>query len=443
MDSLFEHTPKVFTVLELNTAACAALKRGFPMPVWVVGEIQRVAERGGNFFFDLVQKGSSGTEVVAQVPSVMFGNIWAKVSARFKEAGIAFELKSDIEVKFLCEVDIWAKGGRYSVKIMDVDPAYTLGKVALARAKIIEELRKAGLLEKNKRREIPLVPLNIGLITSYGSAAYHDFINELQLSGFGFSVRVYDSLMQGENTESSVTAALDYFSRLKDLDVLVVARGGGSKADLGWFDNKKIAEMIADCPLPVITALGHQIDTTIADLVAKLTVKTPTASAQYLIARTKAFVDSMTQAGSRIFELSAETLSRENTGLQNISLRLDSGVGRYFRLHRETLLEARHAIAGRAERVFSRDQQFLATAAASLEGTLNKIFKNQRQHVQYSEDMIQSLDPVNVLKRGYSVTFKDGKAVKTISDVPAGTTITTMLVDGTLVSDVKETLPGG
>jgi exodeoxyribonuclease VII large subunit len=170
-------TERVYSILELNTTVRELIRIEFPDYIWVCGEIQDLRQRE-HINFNLVQKHSHADEIIAQVSAVIFANITSHIFEKIKESGALFTLKDDIEVKLLCKVDLYAKAGKFSLTVIDIDPVYTLGKVAQAREKIIEDLRQRGLLEKNKLLSFPELPLKIGLITSSDSAAYHDFINE-------------------------------------------------------------------------------------------------------------------------------------------------------------------------------------------------------------------------------------------------------------------------
>ncbi|MCF7917013.1 MAG: exodeoxyribonuclease VII large subunit, partial [Candidatus Omnitrophica bacterium] len=278
MDELVK-TEKVYSILELNSLARAAIQDKFPKYIWVCGEIQDYRPyRSGHIYFNCVEKDPDSDRIVAQVSAALFAPMVPKIFNKLKAVDEKFELKKDIEVKILCQLDLYVQRGQFQIKVVDIDPSYTLGKIAQNRQKIIAELKKKGLLDKNKAKIFPQLPLKIGLITSIDSAAYHDFINEIELSKFGFQVFAYGAHMQGKLVEPDVVEALDYFNSLdnQELDVIVVTRGGGSTADLSYFDSQKIAEKIATLKFPVVAAVGHQINTTIIDLMAHTSCKTPT-----------------------------------------------------------------------------------------------------------------------------------------------------------------------
>jgi exodeoxyribonuclease VII large subunit len=160
-----------------------------------------------------------------------------------------------------------------------------------------------------------VLPLDIGLVTSDGSAAYHDFVEELRGAGFGFQIHFVDARMQGVETELDVPRALARLARVPEVDVIVLIRGGGSRSDLIWFDKEKVARAVAVCPKPVITGIGHEIDLSVADLVAHTSRKTPTAAAQFLMEKTRALETALSEAARSLRDAAREKLDRESRSL--------------------------------------------------------------------------------------------------------------------------------
>jgi exodeoxyribonuclease VII large subunit len=440
MDNLFGlKTEKVYSILELNTAVRSLIRMEFPNYIWVCGEIQDLRDRGA-MNLNLVQKHPEFDEIVAQVKAVIFENVKPQIVKRIKEVDSAFELKKDIEVKLLCKVDLYAKTGSFSLTVVDIDPIYTLGKMAQSRQRIIEELRLKGYLERNKALAMPQLPLRLGLITALDSAAYHDFIDELKKSSYGFSLSVYDCYMQGKLVETSILAALEFFNQYsyEELDVIVISRGGGSTADLSCFDNKKIAEAIATSKFPVISALGHQINTTIADLVAHTSVKTPTKGAQSLIEKVGVFVQELSRLEEHILEKAQDYLGDARKKLSDITVKIDSLLPRYFKVHANELVTRERDVQNIAKNLLATKHRELISDAEVLNLHTNKIFKDCRYTMQALEEKTRILNPKNVLKRGYSVTLKEGKALKSIDNINEGDIIKTLLYNGTIGSKVTD-----
>ena len=433
---------KVFTVLELNTVVRELIQTAFPQSIWVCGEIQglRPDRNKKHTYFELVQKEAEGDSIVAKVKIALFAGRKPLIEKRLKEAEKGFELKNDIEVKFLCEVSLHPPTGQYSLVVIDIDTVYTLGKVAQNRLKIIEDLKVRGFLEKNKLQHFPLLPLRVGLVTAYGSAAYHDFINELKSSEYSFKVLVQNCHMQGKLVEGDVVKALRFFNNLspKKLDVIVITRGGGSTADLAYFDNKKIAESIAGSNFPIISAIGHQINTTITDMVSHTFCITPTKAAGFLVERIREAAENLDYLEEEIIRKSKDFVSSKKTELQSLAAKTESLSSRYFRIHQEELLDKKHNILSALKIALTQNREFLKRSLDSLNSSLDKIFKNSRDQLRYLDGKIKILDPGNTLRRGYSITLKGERAVKSINDLEESDLIKTILYQGSVISEVKK-----
>ena len=209
------------------------------------------------------------------------------------------ELGNDVEVRIRGRVTVYPPTGRYQLVMTGIDPVFTVGGIAANRERVLRALAAEGLLELNAGLVLAPVPLRVGLITSSGSAAYHDFVHELEASGFAWRVAVVDVRVQGAAAARRIKWALGQLAQL-DLDAVVVARGGGSRTDLAAFDTELVARAIAGMPVPVITGVGHETDRSVADEVAYPACKTPTACAQLLSARVADFVAGLDDASQRV-----------------------------------------------------------------------------------------------------------------------------------------------
>jgi exodeoxyribonuclease VII large subunit len=433
---------KTYSILELNTAVRDAIKKSFSQYVWICGEIQdmRQSRGAGHIYFNCVEKDDDSDTIIAQVSAALFAGRVPKIFNKLKEADPNFKLKNDIEVRLLCQLDLYPKSGRYNIIVVDIDPVYTLGKIAQNRQKIIADLKKRNLLDKNKEQVFPQLPLKIGLITSLNSAAFADFSNELDSSKFGFKVLAFGAHMQGKLVEPDVVKALDYFNKLekKDLDVVVVTRGGGSTADLSYFDSQKIAEKIASLNFPVVAAVGHQINTTIIDLMAHTSCKTPTAAGKFLVEKVQLFVDDLDETERLILEKSAEILEKQKQNLQNTALRFDSAVSGYFQIQKETLLAAKHSVVNLSKMHLQDQKNKISNIGKDISSYARKLLIDSRNYLSHIDEKIKLLNPKNILKRGYSVTYKKNKAVKDIGDLKIGDKIRTVFYKGWVESDIKD-----
>ncbi|HEX2737103.1 MAG TPA: exodeoxyribonuclease VII large subunit, partial [Acidimicrobiia bacterium] len=288
-----------FTINELNTVIRGALSDAFPHEVWVRGEVQRITtSRTGHTYFELVEKDSRRERVAARIDVALFKGNAPTIKTRLREVpGVT--LAPDIEVRIRGRIDYYPTGGRLQLVMTDIDPIFTVGGMAANRERVLRALAAEDLLQRNGALPLAPVPLRVGLITSKGSAAYHDFVHELERSGFDWQVVLADVRVQGGAAPRRVTWALRAFASL-DVDVVVVVRGGGARSDLAAFDSEPVARAIALMPMPVFTGIGHEIDRAVADEVAHSCFKTPTACAQALVEQVCTYLDRMTELSNDV-----------------------------------------------------------------------------------------------------------------------------------------------
>ena len=310
-----------FSVGELTTKVGDALRRAFPDQVWVRGEVQNLKSYpSGHTYFSLVEKGAAGDKVRARLSCVLFRDDRAAVNRALREVPGA-ELGNDVEVRIRGRVGVYQ--GQLQLVMSAIDPVFTVGGIAANREKVLRALAADRLLDVNGRVPMPMLPLRIGLITSRESAAYHDFVHELETSGFAFVVGVVDVRVQGAAASRRIVWALNELSNL-DVDVVVLARGGGSRADLAPFDTEIVARAVAAMRVPVFTGIGHEVDRSVVDEVAHTACKTPTACAQTLVVYVRTFADGLDRAGRRV-----ASLGRSRAAI--VSHRLDEAARRVQR----------------------------------------------------------------------------------------------------------------
>jgi exodeoxyribonuclease VII large subunit len=344
----------------------------------------------------------------------------------------------------LCKVDFYPPFGQVRLIVESIDPVYTLGKIAQDRQRLIAALKAKGTLDINKRLSLARVPLTIGLITSHDSAAYHDFTDELKRSGLAFNVLLVDSIMQGKNTESSVLKAFKTLNRLAHVDAIIITRGGGSVTELSCFDSESIALAIAQSQRPVLSGIGHEINTTITDLAAHTFLKTPTAVAQFLVGRVQEFLDHLNEREDVIVDLSQRALHEERRRLKDWALTLRTGtLGLLTSQHRrvEAICEAFKRMPAGA----------IKDARKHVVGENDRLKKTIHLHLQKSQDkmnqyqkLIEMADPKNILKKGFSITKNiEGKAVRSIKNISKQDILVTEVFDGSIVSTVEEIKKNG
>lgn len=434
-------TDKIYSILELNTTVKGVLNREFPDFIWVHGEIQGYnrSKLKRHIFFELSEKHPEIDEVIARTRCVIFERVKTKINQRVKISDINFKLQDDIEVKFLCRVDLYPPSGNYMLIVEDIDPVYTLGRLAQNRQRLITQLKREGILDKNKTAFLSPVLLNIGLITSYDSAAYHDFITELEKSEIGFKVYLYNSVMQGKNTEQNICLGLELLNQRSILDAIVITRGGGSIADLAWFDNKKIAEAIAYSRLPVICGIGHEINITITDMASFAYMKTPTAIAKFLIERVNQFILELNTGLQNIITFAQDDIKDEKSKLQFLTNKVQTQTNKFMKVHIHILIENMIQLQLNVNNFIKNEKKSLKDRYLNMKKSARITLDSNSKNLHNILKSIKIADPVNTLKRGFSITrTQAGRAIKSIKDVAVKDDIFTFVQDGEFKSRLKE-----
>ena len=441
---LFEQAPpppprgeQSYGVAEFNALLSQAVGELFPDDIWVEGEISNLKRsKPGHVYFDLVEPCEPGTTSAASISVVLFNQTKQIINGQLKRHNVG-RLVDGMMVRVRAAVDFYEQRGSLQLRMTGIDPRYILAAMAAEREALLHRLHAEGVTERNKVHTIPLVPQRIGLVTSTGSAAAEDFLTELRQSGLGFEVSACDSRVQGDLAPKGLVAGLRLLYEL-DLDVIVVIRGGGSRGDLAVFDNEELARCIGDAPVPVLTGIGHEIDTSVADAVAHTALKTPTAVAADLVGRLRAFVDHTESRWETIRALGLGHGHRADAALSQ----------RATRVARAGRSGAAHALSG----LDSRAQRLTQSSAAGLRAAevrlqthetaiprlADRILRTSTTNLNHLDARIRALDPAVLLRRGWSITRDgDGAVITALDKVNPGDTIITQLHDGTIISNVS------
>jgi exodeoxyribonuclease VII large subunit len=429
-----------YSVGELAEAINEALRRGFSDGVWVRGEITGWSDRGQHAYFTLVDEtempdrgGNGRGKAVVNVQ--FFANARMRLRPMLQKNRL--RLGDGMKVRVFGYLDYYAPNGRIGLKMTGIDPTYTLGDIAQSRDEVIRRLLADGLLDANKRRPLSAIPLRVGVVTSVGTAAWHDFHDELRRSAFGFALTVIDTRVQGEFAEEMVAAAVVTLSRRTDLDALVVIRGGGARNELAVFDAERIARAIASSPVPVLTGLGHEVDRSVADEVAHTMLKTPTACAGELIARAARYSADTEAAFASIVRESRHALTAATTDLSETAHRIARRTHAAVERADERLGMRVDALARTAPACLARADQRLLDARRHLPVRAASILERASGRLDVTEARVGALDPAVQLARGWSITRRsDGTIVRSVDDLGVDDTITTALADGTVTSTV-------
>ncbi len=456
--------PAGLTIPQVSARISSALGQTFPEPFWVVGEcaeIDRTIRRGGkHWYFQLVDAEAEDPARRAALPARLWQRTIGKLFGPRGTLRGKLQPADGMVLRALVRADFYAPKGEVSLIVEDIDPAFTLGNLDRQRRETLERLTREGALDWNKARPLVDLPLRIGLVTALGSAAHEDFLKELLAAGIGFSVLACDARMQGPDTITTVPAALATLSASAP-DVIVLTRGGGSRLDLSWFDREEVARAVATCPVPVLTAIGHEIDTSVADLAAHTAFKTPTAAAAFLAERGTTARRLVADAGARIVEHLTRTLAEqheavlaacrdvrrstearlalERSELAGAGRRVGDGAERRLASAARRLTDARaRLVAGPHIEALGRHEHGLAMQAVRLEARAEATLERCRTRLENDRARLRLLDPKRLLDRGYSLLRRaDGSVLTDAADVRRGDLLTAVMRDGEVDAKVS------
>ena len=438
---------KSLTVSQVNRAIGAALEDHFSDAFWVVGEVQGYdrdaakagQRRWGQIYFELIEKEPGADTVKAGIKALVWGDVHNAMRAKLAEIAGDLKFQDGLQVKLLCKIDFYWPRANLQLKVLDVDPHFTLGDMERARRELLESLKKTGLFDRNRETLLPRVPLDVGLITSDGSAAYHDFVEELRGSGYAFRLHFVDARMQGAETEEDVSRALFLLGKNPDVEVIVLIRGGGSRSDLIWFDKEKVARAVAVCQKPVLTGIGHEIDLSVADLVAHTSRKTPTAVAQFLIEQVRTFDTVLSEAVRTVRESVRERLDRESRALSEAARAWRESSGHFVSLSQKYLSTSLELFRASARRHLTVMQERLRAAPSRLDGGAKSLLRSQTERLEAFRKECDFKDPRRILARGYSLIYAGGRIAKSVRSVQVGEFIEARLSDGLVTANVLAT----
>ena len=447
---------KRLTLYELNSLVREVIECEMPNEYWVEAELSECKESKGHCYMELIEKDEKNATPIAKASARCWASKWMLIRPYF-ERTTGQQLHAGMKVLLKVYAQFHEAYG-FSWIVTDIDPTYTLGDMARKRQEIIRQLKEEGVFDLQKELRLPLFCQRIAVISSETAAGYGDFCNQLfdNPYGFRFETQLFPAIMQGEGVEQSIIAALEQIYSLtshlipeqssptrslspltSSFDCVVIIRGGGATSDMSGFDTLALAENVANFPLPIITGIGHERDESILDMVSHTRVKTPTAAATFLIDHLKTILDSLNDAQEQIVRLALQKLAYYKSQFATIAEllpRLFSNV----KVRQEARLDAlnNQLVSAVREHILTH-QSKISTLEGRLPILLDRRLMTERHRLQLIEEKAKSLDPALLLSRGYSITLKDGKAVRDAQQLQTGDDIETRLANGTVHSTVK------
>ena len=450
------------SLTELQLIIRDSLYTSLPDFYWVIAEISEIKENiSGHCYLELVEKLPDDKNVRARIKAI----IWSKRYRFLKPFFENITEKSLSEgMKILVRVKIeYHEIYGLSLVIFDLDPSFTIGEMAMKRQMIIKRLEDEGVFSMNKELDFPVLPQRIAIISSTNAAGYSDFVRHLKGNnqGYVFYTALFETVMQGTETEKSVISSLDRIADRPDLfDVVAIIRGGGSQSDLSWFDNYNIAYHVTQFPIPVVTGIGHEKDLSVTDLVAFMAMKTPTAVASYLVDCLSDAENKLKVMSDEISEFTGSVIDYNKNLIESFRSKLtpackllisdqkqnmSTSIIELINIGKDYLIRAGIIPASQKSRLISSTGSFTQNnkgitdrnrlrLISSTFDTINRL----KERIGAQENTLSILDPANVLKRGYTITTLNDRILKKAGEVSENDIIDTRFCDGVIKSKVSE-----
>ncbi len=385
---------KHISLFELNRLLRETIESELPDEYWVEAELSECRESRGHCYMELIEKDERTATPIAKASAKCWASKWTVVRPYF-ERTTGQQLHTGMKVLLKVYAQFHEAYG-FSWIVTDIDPTYTLGDMARKRQEIIRQLKEEGVFDLQKELSLPLFCQHVAVISSETAAGYGDFCNQLSNNAYGFQFQtwLFPATMQGEGVEQSIIQALNRINAVSDeFDCVVIIRGGGATSDMSGFDTLALAENVANFPLPIITGIGHERDESILDMISFQRVKTPTAAAEFLISHLSEVLEVINDSQERITRLFSIVKTRQEA-------KIDTLYNQISMILMRNIAEKRHRL-------------------------------------EMLEEKARSLDPQVLLKRGYSITLHNGKAVRDPQQLQKGDEIETRIEKGTIKSIIQ------
>ena len=454
--------PDPVSLSALNRLVKERINNSFPGLIWVIAEISDLnTNRTGHCYLELIEKSEKKDVVIAKARGTIWSFTFRMIKPYFEDA-TGQTLKAGMKVLFKASVEFHEIYG-FSLNIKDIDPNYTLGDIERKKRETISKLESEGVIDMNKDTHLPSVPQRIAIISSPTAAGYQDFVHQLNNNQEGFTIyhHLFPAIVQGDAAVSSIISTFDKIYEYETLfDAVVLIRGGGSASDLMCFDDYELAYYITQFPLPVLTGIGHERDISVADMVAHTHLKTPTAVAEFIIQKItdfylyleglqNAFIDITTRkidenkhrlelVAQKITPLVLNSLNRQNNRIENLAETIKRATLSFVNINMQKLKHKHDQTKYLTLKTLKGKGQNLDFYNTKLQIESKSYFKSKVQELQLLERSVSLSDPVNILNKGYSITYKNNKVIKTSSGLNPGDKIVTKIKDGVISSTVDK-----
>lgn len=429
---------KVFSLFEVCMSIQKTLAGRYKSSFWVKAEMNKLHHypHSGHCYPELVEK--KGGKIIAQMRANLWRDDYTRINNNYLRI-LKEPLKDGITILFCASITFDPAYG-IALRITDIDPAYTLGQLEKEKGEAIERLKARNLFKRNKEHSLALLPKRIAVISVQTSRGYADFMKVMEdnVWGYRFFYHLFPALLQGDRAADSIMVQLQRIQKvLHHFDVVAIIRGGGGDIGLSCYNDFRLSEAIALFPLPVITGIGHSTNETVAEMLAFENAITPTKLAEFLIQRFHDFSVPVQRAQESLIDKAGKMITDEKTKLHHTV--------RYFRSVTGNMLAGNHyhiqhlvkALQQQLHHTFNKRNEQYASITTSLKKATTSYCNSESKELNNFERSVHQMNPVNVLKRGYSITLLNGKAVNSYKQVHINDILETVMIDGSISSRVE------
>lgn len=452
---------KVFTLSRVMQSIKETLAARYTSPFWIKAEMNKLNfyPHSGHCYPDLVEKENG--RLIAQVRSVLWKDDYNRINQAFQSI-VKEPLKDGIKILFHAAITFDATYG-LSLRIIDIDPGFSLGDLEHEKAQSIARLREEGIYDRNKLFKLPLLPKRIAIISVDTSKGYADFMRVIEGNewGYQFIHQLYPALLQGEKAVSSLIGQLQQIKKeYQRYDVVAIIRGGGGDVGLSCYNDYRLSKEVAMFPLPVITGIGHSTNETVVEMLAFENAITPTKLAEFLIQKFHNYSVPVRRAEEKLITLSRKIIRDERLKFQNTTRYFNSATRNMLLRGKTAMLNMHHGLLRQRKLLKDEELKFLnitryfnsvtrnllTRGGTIMLTTQNRLLqqarfrlKSQLNDLNNQERTIKNLSPENVLKRGYSITLVNGKALRNANEIEQGDQLQTIVLNGSIISTVDST----
>lgn len=431
---------QAITLLDLNMYIRQAVE-SLQIAQWVTAEISEISQNRykGHCYLELVEKSPATGNIIARLRCTIWGNLATHLLQQFEQA-TGDTLRPGIKIMAYIAVSFHENYG-LSGNIQAIDASYTLGDIERLRRETLARLEADGVMDMNRSLPLPMALQRIAIVSASSAAGYGDFCNQIANNAYSLRIttKLYPAIMQGATAEASIIEALDAIANDDEFspDVVVIIRGGGSRADLACFDGYELASNIAQYPYPIITGIGHERDTSVADMVAHTRAKTPTAVAEIIIAHNVRLLQLIDEKSQTLADIAYDLIAEREQKLSNLKTKLLLMAKQRIDVPTARCADYTRQIMYTARQLAHIRQSKIAQLTNAVRNAANKSILIKSNKLEMLLQNAEANNPTSILKRGYTISTIDGHRITSATQATPGATITTLTADGSITSEVK------